>query len=425
MLSKYSIRWFLRDTRHVSYCVRSNVFRAITNQYKDHNESDTELVQHGADFLGSDGTVQHARRRAWSDGLGEIVCENQISDRTSNLSKRDSRQCNKKENNDFSGSKIETEKRISLNNDNNHICNSFKIRDLQISKIGPLFGRTCLSKTHFMRHFHTSTSCNKVNEATSEEISNNTTKEVSEEINGTKAEEKEKTASHSLRGKCVETNFHASSGQKEINFKNEVSESYHDEEGGEIDKLAETKNYPASVVKISESEDRIPENYGFQEMSVWEEILREKEHLELDIPEKVEENPIFPALPVIKPQGDITTDETGLTEYQPDRERKVAFPTKIYNLAPLVNQSVTLRELVKLGVDLSEVEKTSVADKIIKMDFKRDIKPYLLFLHDLGVSHDDFGKVLTKTPYLFQEDIETLKVSSVFHVFFTSSYVFL
>ena len=190
-----------------------------------------------------------------------------------------------------------------------------------------------------------------------------------------------------------------------------------DENAREIEELTETEN-ETSIVNISESENRLPEEFEYQETSVWEEIMREKENLELGIPESVEEeNPIFPALPIIKPQGDITSEETEITEYDPDRQRKVAFPTKIHNLAPLVNHSETLKQLVKLGVDLSVVEKTSVADKIIKMNFKKDVKPYLIFLHQLGITPEKFGRLLTKTPYLFQEDIKTLKVSTAVSMF--------
>lgn len=151
-----------------------------------------------------------------------------------------------------------------------------------------------------------------------------------------------------------------------------------------------------------------PENAFVQHLSALEQTLRENEMI---IPEEEEMNRFFPALPLIKHNSDLATKMSELTEYQPGEKRKVIFPTKVHNLAPLVNQSKVLTELVKLGVDLSKIESTEMADKIMKMDFKKDIKPYLLFLHDVGVPHDEIGRILTQTPYLLEEDIQTLKVS--------------
>ncbi|KAL5013603.1 hypothetical protein ScPMuIL_007873 [Solemya velum] len=81
-----------------------------------------------------------------------------------------------------------------------------------------------------------------------------------------------------------------------------------------------------------------------------------------------------------------------------------------FNLAPYVNQSETLSELLKLGVDLSEVEKKpGAADLLVRLNYQ-DIKPYLYFLHDCGVADGKLGYVLTKNPFIFREPIEDLQV---------------
>lgn len=86
------------------------------------------------------------------------------------------------------------------------------------------------------------------------------------------------------------------------------------------------------------------------------------------------------------------------------------FP-KSCNLAAYVNRSNTLRQFLKLGVDLSVWdEKPDVAELILKLDFERDVAERLRFLHDVGVSTDQFGRFLTKNPYIFREDPQDLQV---------------
>ena len=350
MLSKRSLWRYLRSSRRipVSYCVRSNFLKSSTNQCEDFiSESSEESVQDGAGFTESFRT-KNAKQRDWSDGTRESDSHSRIIKRNDNWFKRTGFTHLCNQIEHVEVTGFNSDtQKRTINYDRSKAHGSVPI-DLQTNMFVIPSNGIIHAETHIVRQYHTEHMGSKVNE---------------------------------------------------------------DEKASEMDNLAETENQ-TSFVNISESENSLPVEFDYQETSVWEEIIREKENLELDIPESVvEENPIFPALPVIKPQADITSDETQLTDYQPDKQRKVAFPTKIYNFAPLVNQSETLREFVKLGVDLSEVEKTSMADRIIKMNFKKDVKPYLLFLHDLGVAPDDFGKVLTTTPYLFQEDIKTLKVS--------------
>lgn len=88
-----------------------------------------------------------------------------------------------------------------------------------------------------------------------------------------------------------------------------------------------------------------------------------------------------------------------------------ALPTKSYNLAAYVTESETLSNLVKLGVDLSKVEKdVSTAEKVLKLNFESNIKPVLLLLHGLGVNDEDIGKCITKAPGILLEPLDNINV---------------
>ncbi|XP_069950768.1 transcription termination factor 3, mitochondrial [Cherax quadricarinatus] len=82
-----------------------------------------------------------------------------------------------------------------------------------------------------------------------------------------------------------------------------------------------------------------------------------------------------------------------------------------FNLAAYANRSHTLQQLIKLGVDLSNWDKRKhINSFILKLDFERDMKKYLMFLHDVGVEADDLGKWLTVNPLIFKENLENLQV---------------
>ncbi|XP_026464590.1 transcription termination factor 3, mitochondrial-like [Ctenocephalides felis] len=70
-----------------------------------------------------------------------------------------------------------------------------------------------------------------------------------------------------------------------------------------------------------------------------------------------------------------------------------------FNFAAYVNKSKTLQELVKLGVDLSKLEKIkNVPDYILQLDYDKDIKNRIIYLNGLGVPMEELGKFLTKNP---------------------------
>ncbi|XP_054289122.1 transcription termination factor 3, mitochondrial-like isoform X1 [Macrosteles quadrilineatus] len=87
------------------------------------------------------------------------------------------------------------------------------------------------------------------------------------------------------------------------------------------------------------------------------------------------------------------------------------FASPSFNLAAYVNDSFTLQQFVLLGVKLNVLEKKpEVAEYILKLNFEKQVKPYLRFLHDVGVPTEEFGRFITKNPLIFREDLEDLQI---------------
>lgn len=83
--------------------------------------------------------------------------------------------------------------------------------------------------------------------------------------------------------------------------------------------------------------------------------------------------------------------------------------TPTFTFAKYANKSRTIQELVKLGVELYKLEtKEGMVQYILGLDFERDIKPYITFLHDCGVPPDHLGFFITKNPHIFKEDMDDL-----------------
>ncbi|RWS31515.1 transcription termination factor 3-like protein, partial [Leptotrombidium deliense] len=81
-----------------------------------------------------------------------------------------------------------------------------------------------------------------------------------------------------------------------------------------------------------------------------------------------------------------------------------------FNLAAYANKSPTLQKLIDLGVQLYEVERSKEAcELILRLDFDRDIKKYLIFLHDIGIDPKNLGYFITKYPMIFDEEMENLE----------------
>ncbi|XP_020808936.1 transcription termination factor 3, mitochondrial [Drosophila serrata] len=81
-----------------------------------------------------------------------------------------------------------------------------------------------------------------------------------------------------------------------------------------------------------------------------------------------------------------------------------------FNLAAYVNSSNTLQQFVKLGVNLHSIERRKgLGEFVLRLDFEKDVKPCISFLADQGVSADDFGRMFTKNPLVFKEDLDDLQ----------------
>lgn len=106
-----------------------------------------------------------------------------------------------------------------------------------------------------------------------------------------------------------------------------------------------------------------------------------------------------PALPPKVHHHEIETLEDTPTFFSPT-----------FNFAAYVNKSETLQKFVELGVDLSKIEKKKgLPQFVLKLDFERDVKSHLTFLHDIGIEAEHFGHFLTKNPLIFKESIEDLE----------------
>jgi hypothetical protein len=90
---------------------------------------------------------------------------------------------------------------------------------------------------------------------------------------------------------------------------------------------------------------------------------------------------------------------------------KPSLPRQSLNLAAYVNQSETLSNLVKLGVDLSKVEQDlGVAEYLVKLDYERGVRPHLDWLHGVGVTDSEVGGCVTRAAGIFQQSLDNLQV---------------
>lgn len=83
--------------------------------------------------------------------------------------------------------------------------------------------------------------------------------------------------------------------------------------------------------------------------------------------------------------------------------------TPTFSFAKYANKSHTIQELMKLRVELYKLEsEEGMVQYILGLDFERDVKPYIMFLHDCGVPADHLGYFITKNPHIFKEDMDDL-----------------
>uniref|UniRef100_A0A1B6KMQ3 Transcription termination factor 3, mitochondrial n=1 Tax=Graphocephala atropunctata TaxID=36148 RepID=A0A1B6KMQ3_9HEMI len=128
---------------------------------------------------------------------------------------------------------------------------------------------------------------------------------------------------------------------------------------------------------------------------------------------------------LIKDQSEIVSDSITSTDisqikqnepdilepYEEDVSDLSAYISPSFNLAAYANKSNSLQQLIKMGVDLHIIEsKKDAARFILNLDFDKHMKLHLRFLHDIGLPAEEFGKFITKNPFIFQQQLEDLQV---------------
>lgn len=80
------------------------------------------------------------------------------------------------------------------------------------------------------------------------------------------------------------------------------------------------------------------------------------------------------------------------------------------NFTGYIDDSITLKKLLQLGVDLHKLEKRQgMPSFILKQDFDRHLKDHIFFLKDY-VDNKTIGNFLTKNPLIFKESLDDLEV---------------
>lgn len=80
-----------------------------------------------------------------------------------------------------------------------------------------------------------------------------------------------------------------------------------------------------------------------------------------------------------------------------------------YNIASFADKSKTVQELTKLGVELWKFDKDlDIVKMIVSLNFDKDVRPYIQFLHNTGLPVDQLGDFITIFPKIFTEDLDDL-----------------
>lgn len=80
-----------------------------------------------------------------------------------------------------------------------------------------------------------------------------------------------------------------------------------------------------------------------------------------------------------------------------------------YNLAAYVQRSETLQKMIGIGVNLHRIEYNGHGEFVAKLDFDRDIQPYIILLcKDIGLSPDDLGFFFTKNIFILKNSLDEI-----------------
>jgi hypothetical protein len=162
--------------------------------------------------------------------------------------------------------------------------------------------------------------------------------------------------------------------------------------------ISRSLNYNKSVIITNTSRQQINNNSNNEnQISIIDDNLNNYEFNDQEIDKLLDFKPIDPLAEEINNEY--------LDELSPPLN-------KSFNLSAFANRSQTIQFLIKLGVDLSVIEKKSLetAEFLLRLDFEQDIKPYIVWLVDNGLNSSDLGFFITKNPLIFKEHFDDLKV---------------
>lgn len=113
-----------------------------------------------------------------------------------------------------------------------------------------------------------------------------------------------------------------------------------------------------------------------------------------------------------EPQLDNDDDDCLSEEQQMERQIQKLEPLSrpvVYNLAYYVNKSPVLTTFVQMGVFIRKWDNDpSLARLVLNLDLEKNVKPFLIFLHDIGVPSESHAFIITKNPAVFQESMQDL-----------------
>ena len=91
---------------------------------------------------------------------------------------------------------------------------------------------------------------------------------------------------------------------------------------------------------------------------------------------------------------------------------KPLVPARAHGFHLYVNESETLQQLLKLGIDLDVIHNFNrdIANQILRMDMQRDILPRLLFFKELGLSGEQISYMFNRNAFLFTESMDDMQV---------------
>ena len=82
-----------------------------------------------------------------------------------------------------------------------------------------------------------------------------------------------------------------------------------------------------------------------------------------------------------------------------------------FDLAYLINESLTLKRFIEMGVDVYRWNQpNSKAKYVLTLNFERDCLQHLVFLNELGIKNKNLSDFLSYNPWIFKETIEDLRV---------------